>query len=60
MNVEMSGAREVDLFSGMSFPDFGHRVNRVEKLSKKTLLMERGKLPIFEHNVDAITARLGD
>jgi UDPglucose 6-dehydrogenase len=52
MRVAMIGTGYVGLVSGACFADFGHHVTCVDKDADKISALTRGKIPIFEPNLD--------
>jgi len=56
MRVAMIGTGYVGLVSGACFADFGHHVTCVDKDADKIAALRKGKLPIFEPNLDRLVA----
>ncbi|HEU5275059.1 MAG TPA: UDP-glucose 6-dehydrogenase, partial [Xanthobacteraceae bacterium] len=56
MRIAMIGTGYVGLVSGACFADFGHHVTCVDKDADKIAALRKGKLPIFEPNLDRLVA----
>ena len=52
--ITMVGAGYVGLVSGACFADFGHQVTCVDKDASKISALQRGKIPIFEPDLDRL------
>jgi UDPglucose 6-dehydrogenase len=56
MRITMIGSGYVGLVSGACLADFGHQVICVDKDQGKIANLERGEIPIFEPNLEALVA----
>jgi UDPglucose 6-dehydrogenase len=56
MRIAMIGTGYVGLVSAACFADFGHRVTCVDKDGDKIAALQRGKIPIFEPELDTLVA----
>ena len=56
MRITMIGSGYVGLVSGACLADFGHQVICVDKDEGKIADLERGEIPIFEPNLEALVA----
>src|SRR5712672_927993 len=54
MRITIVGAGYVGLVSGACFADFGHQVTCVDKDASKIAALQRGKIPIFEPDLDRL------
>jgi UDPglucose 6-dehydrogenase len=54
MRITIIGAGYVGLVSGACFADFGHQVTCVDKDASKISALQRGKIPIFEPDLDRL------
>src|SRR5437762_5487830 len=54
MRIAIVGAGYVGLVSGACFADFGHQVTCVDKDASKISMLQRGKIPIFEPDLDRL------
>jgi len=54
MRITIVGAGYVGLVSGACFADFGHQVTCVDKDASKISALQRGKIPIFEPDLDRL------
>src|SRR6266545_3229815 len=54
MRIAIVGAGYVGLVSGACFADFGHQVTCVDKDASKISALQRGKIPIFEPDLDRL------
>src|SRR6476619_2208393 len=54
MRIAMIGAGYVGLVSGACFADYGHQVTCVDKDASKISALQRGKIPIFEPDLDRL------
>jgi UDPglucose 6-dehydrogenase len=54
MRITIVGAGYVGLVSGACFADFGHQVTCVDKDAAKISALQRGKIPIFEPDLDRL------
>src|SRR5438477_1523253 len=54
MRIAIVGAGYVGLVSGACFADFGHEVTCVDKDASKISMLQRGKIPIFEPDLDRL------
>ena len=54
MRITIVGAGYVGLVSGACFADFGHHVTCVDKDASKISALQRGKIPIFEPDLDRL------
>jgi UDPglucose 6-dehydrogenase len=54
MRITIIGAGYVGLVSGACFADFGHHVTCVDKDASKISALQRGKIPIFEPDLDRL------
>jgi UDPglucose 6-dehydrogenase len=54
MRITIIGAGYVGLVSGACFADFGHQVTCVDKDASKISALRRGKIPIFEPDLDRL------
>src|ERR1700730_13746553 len=54
MRIAMVGTGYVGLVSGACFADFGHHVTCVDKDASKIAALQRGKIPIFEPDLDRL------
>jgi UDPglucose 6-dehydrogenase len=54
MRITIVGAGYVGLVSGACFADFGHQVTCVDKDVSKISALQRGKIPIFEPDLDRL------
>ena len=54
MRITMVGTGYVGLVSGACFADFGHQVTCVDKNAAKIAALQRGKIPIFEPDLDRL------
>ena len=54
MRITIVGAGYVGLVSGACFADFGHNVTCVDKDASKISALQRGKIPIFEPDLDRL------
>src|SRR6267142_4373374 len=54
MHVAMIGTGYVGLVSGACFADFGHQVTCVDKDATKISALQRGKIPIFEPDLERL------
>src|SRR5437879_12070515 len=54
MRIAIVGAGYVGLVSGACFADFGHEVTCVDKDASKISMLQRGKIPIFEPDLDCL------
>jgi len=54
MRIAIVGAGYVGLVSGACFADFGHQVTCVDKDASKIAALQRGKIPIFEPDLDRL------
>lgn len=57
MHVVMIGAGYVGLVSGACFADFGHRVICIDADTEKIAMLRRGKIPIYEPELEDMVAR---
>jgi UDPglucose 6-dehydrogenase len=54
MRIAIVGAGYVGLVSGACFADFGHQVTCVDKDASKISALQRGKIPIFEPDLERL------
>src|SRR5882724_4108657 len=54
MRIAMIGTGYVGLVSGACFADFGHQVTCVDKDASKISALQRGKIPIFEPDLERL------
>src|ERR1043166_6170040 len=54
MRITIVGAGYVGLVSGACFADFGHQVTCVDKDASKIAALQRGKIPIFEPDLERL------
>ncbi|WP_426528046.1 UDP-glucose dehydrogenase family protein [Bradyrhizobium sp. McL0615] len=54
MRITIVGAGYVGLVSGACFADFGHQVTCVDNDASKISALQRGKIPIFEPDLDRL------
>ena len=54
MRITIIGSGYVGLVSGACFADFGHQVTCVDKDASKISALQRGKIPIFEPDLDRL------
>src|SRR3990167_6913755 len=54
MKISIYGAGYVGLISGICFAELGHEVCCVDINKEKILQLEKGKLPIYEENLEAL------
>lgn len=54
MKIAMVGTGYVGLVSGACFADFGHQVVCVDKDAGKIEALKRGKIPIYETDLDKL------
>src|SRR6188474_58725 len=54
MRIAIVGSGYVGLVSGACFADFGHQVTCVDKDASKISLLNAGKIPIFEPDLDRL------
>jgi len=54
MRIAIVGAGYVGLVSGACFADFGHQVTCIDKDASKISALQRGKIPIFEPDLDRL------
>ena len=54
MRIAIVGAGYVGLVSGACFADFGHQVTCVDKDASKISVLQRGKIPIFEPDLERL------
>jgi UDPglucose 6-dehydrogenase len=54
MRITIIGAGYVGLVSGACFADFGHQVTCVDKDASKISALQRGKIPIFEPDLERL------
>ena len=54
MRIAIVGSGYVGLVSGACFADFGHQVTCVDKDASKIAALQRGKIPIFEPDLDRL------
>jgi len=54
MRITIVGAGYVGLVSGACFADFGHQVTCVDKDASKISALQRGKIPIFEPDLERL------
>ena len=54
MRIAIVGAGYVGLVSGACFADFGHQVTCIDKDASKITALRRGKIPIFEPDLERL------
>lgn len=54
MRIAIVGTGYVGLVSGACFADFGHQVTCIDKDASKIAALQRGKIPIFEPDLDRL------
>ena len=59
MKIAMVGTGYVGLVSGACFADFGHQVVCVDKDAGKIEALKRGKIPIYETDLDKLVEKSG-